>query len=469
MKFGVFLCGKCAYLHTKIGGSDVREISSISDEAERLKRIFKAPGTMSIVRERQKELRAYTAAISTLACDNLAPVLRLPPSINTLHGDLKKLGDCARGNALRRKSKMNRIAKQICDRLEVIAPDQYLQTIDQDYNSVKIVSDAPVEWTPVRSLPLMLRYDVSRIPTTPGSLFFSQCICNAQLVLRPEHFSEILIIRSFDKNDPIRNVLSDAVMRFYGPEEKTSITTRLVDVETEDEFIDALNKFSGAMMIFDGHAHHSGNSEIGSLSIGGKQCDIWQLRGKMRVPPIVLLSACDTHPLDASHASTANGFIASGAKTVLATVLPVDAKYAALFIGRLLLRTAEFLPVIADEADRPIRWTRVISGMQRMTFITELRHALAADGKVKLSRENHSAIQMSANTWINSNDTEWYEKTCALICEAASIREEWLSEFIRTQFRIPDILKYVQIGNPELILIANKSMPSHVVQGLGRL
>ena len=48
--------------------------------------------------------------------------------------------------------------------------------------------------------------------------------------------------------------------------------------------------------------------------------------GAVRVPPIALLSACDTHALDGSHATPANAFMNAGADTVVATSFPVNAK-----------------------------------------------------------------------------------------------------------------------------------------------
>src|SRR5438045_836761 len=119
------------------------------------------------------------------------------------------------------------------------------------------------------------------------------------------------------------------------------------------------------MVVFDGHGGHEAAS-VGKLYLKGKRVDVWSLKERApRVPPIVVLSACDTHAADRNHATTANGFLALGARTVLASVFPLDARTAAIFTARLLYRVSAFLAAAVEDFDQALTWSEVVSGMIR--------------------------------------------------------------------------------------------------------
>jgi hypothetical protein len=95
------------------------------------------------------------------------------------------------------------------------------------------------------------------------------------------------------------------------------VNVRFVDVLNEDEFVAAIHSFDGAMMIFDGHGSYDDEIGSGTIVIGGKAVDTWQLRKRCVLPPIVIFSACDTQPVDGSHSSVATAAFSLDAQTVL--------------------------------------------------------------------------------------------------------------------------------------------------------
>src|SRR5262249_29762220 len=136
---------------------------------------------------------------------------------------------------------------------------------------------------------------------------------------------------------------------------------------------------------------------VGKLLIGREAVDVWELRGRVRMPPIAILSACDTHGIDASsQATVGNGFLAIGVRTVLATLLPVGGVSSAVFIARLLYRIADFLPAALQAKGRTLSWTEVMSGMLRMLLASEIISELveAKDGDFS----KRESVQMKANT-----------------------------------------------------------------------
>lgn len=413
---------------------------------EELVELFSSAAGSIAFEIRRNETAAYTVAISVKACSNIAPTLRLPPSINDLHPELDRLSGCARGNSPNKLFKMNKIFRGITSQLSEAMDQAYFDLLPDDLSPIKIIADLPLEWLPVKNLPLILRFDASRIPTTPGDLLFYQAIRADYVVLQPEAFENILIIRSFAQNDPMRNVLKSS-LKIFDKEmslsplldafkdnqefleglthqqgkgrntRKLNVTIHWADVENEEQFIQSINKYKGPIMIFDGHGAHEKHRDVDSLIIGNNKVELWRLRGKVRIPPIVLLSACDTHPIDGSHASVANGFLAAGATTVLGTVLPIEANQAGLFVARMILRLREFLPVIIKKRDDCVRWTRVISGLQRMSYITELCQLFNEKAFCNLSADAHLRISFQANDLINRGATDWYERILEIIAD----------------------------------------------------
>jgi hypothetical protein len=173
------------------------------------------------------------------------------------------------------------------------------------------------------------------------------------------------------------------------------------------------------------------------------------LRGKVaRMPPIVILSACSTHPLDWSETSSAGAFLTMGAMSVLGTVTPISARDAAVFVGRLLLRLAEFVPMIAGSGQR---WSDVISGLLRMSYVTDLIRVFESE-KV-ISADDHRKIQFEANTLINAESDEWFEKTLAALALASGWPVERVRSFWLENAYFTSAMRYVHLGSPERIVI----------------
>jgi len=456
---------------------------SIKSNVKDMKEIFSSRIGQGIFQLRTQETLAYTSAISVKASNNFCPTIRLPPEINTLHHDLKRLADCARAKNYSNKTwKMNKLCRLISERLLKIIHPAFIERIDIPNNQIKLITDAPLEWLPIRGLPLVLRCDVSRIPTTPGNLFFQQCIIGEQIILPMQAFEEILIIRSFEDKDPIKNTLKKAIdilrklpdltplikalegrgkenaeaveaLKLSDIEKPFNVKIRWVDVSNINEFVNALNAFSGAIMIYDGHGVYETENTIGSLKIGNNKLDIWELKGKARIPPIILLSACDTHSIDSSHASVANGFLVAGATTVLSTILPINALWAADFIARMILRIEQFLPVITQKLGNSIRWTNVVSGLQRMSFITESLIVLNRKANLRISTDAYLRIHTKTNNLINPWHADWYERYIDMLSQETGKSVDIIKQLMDIWVKIPECIKYIQLGNPELILI----------------
>jgi hypothetical protein len=216
-------------------------------------RTFQALMTM-----RAAEARAFTAGLSHLAANSLAPVLRLEPRLNRVRGHLKLLGECARARPMTHTQwKMSRMTVQLGGRMRASVNPEFLKRIDSPevedrIEGLKLVTDLPLELMPSDGWPLSMRFDVSRQPVMPGNLFIAGCVAPPRLVPLSA-FKEILVLRSFKDTDPLRNILERAVNASLEANSPTfPVKVKFVDVQNKADLIIAINSFHGACMIFDG-------------------------------------------------------------------------------------------------------------------------------------------------------------------------------------------------------------------------
>ncbi len=421
-----------------------------------LSRAFMSPEGQALNRIRREELLAYTAALAVRASSNMVPVIRLPPSVNLLRQELTHLGTVARGNSPHRERKMSDLARKLSEKLVSGIPEWIIDELRAS-EGVKLVADAPLEWFPVDGVPLALRVDCSRIATTPGDLFLQNMVAVPEVVLTAAEFDEILVVRSFAPEDPLRRKVTQAIEIVSKHMEGNRPRVRFVDVQTEDDLVAALNAFEGALMVYDGHGVQRSDSDVGMLRLPAGDVDAWELRGRARVPPIVILSACDTHPFDASHATTANGFLAAGAQTVLGTSLPVNANHAAVFIGRLLLRIAEYMPLLLERPHRSLRWSELLPGLQRRQYCTEA--LLAIDGKdgILLGHTGRFRVNHDVGMAIDSGERDWFETMLRRVSEETGVPEDRVRRGIQREAYLTDALLYVQLGSPERLIVVDLS------------
>ena len=280
------------------------------------------------------------------------------------------------------------------------------------------------------------------------------------ITLPIEAVQKVLVLSCLAPGDPLKNVLVGSIMaikkQWVG---KVEVVVRYA--ETVDEFVEAINAFDGSVMVFDGHGAINHQDPVGYLLIGKEKVDVWQLRERVRVPPIVMLSACDTQGIDSSsHATVGNGFLALGARTVLATLLPVDGYSSGSLIARFIHRLAEFLPSAIGLAKRALNWTEIVAGMLRMLFASELLDKLVSP-PAPLNTPR-GKLQIEANIEINSGDPDWYDK---LLGRIAAFRHEPLVNVIEQAedfIARSEAIRYIQLGSPESILVVDDKIEASV-------
>ncbi|BAO62906.1 hypothetical protein PPC_3559 [Pseudomonas protegens Cab57] len=427
---------------------------SISPGTNNLENPYDIPYVGEVLRERQFELAATNYSIGLLATNECIPAIRLPNAVNLHQAKLKDLEFTHKRTDPKSLRQLQLKFKALSSEIKSNISNQLSDLISTSFDSCKICSDAPIEWVYLGDLPLMISHEVSKIPMTPGNMLLQFASLGAPIAIPARALQDILVIRSFSNHDKIKKFLEVAVGCF--PLENGT-NVEFVDVTSISEVIAALNKFDGAIVIFDCHGDHGGIAQPGWLQIGKERLDSWDLYNKARVPPVVMLSACSTFSVGGSHASAANGFLRSGALSVIGTMLPVDAAKSSAFIARIIFRLDAFLPAVHKLGYDLISWRTLISLFFRMSYATDvLRHFM--DMEHVITRDQYTKIHINTNHRINLFDSSWYEAMLQEVSDASGLACADLLFKIKDENPFLETMLYCQLGRPELlnIILANK-------------
>jgi hypothetical protein len=404
-----------------------------------------------ILSMRGAEMKLTSAAVGLRAASSVAATIRLPPAVDRTGGVVSQLARFLRTHENPPPVKAARVFNAVQEALRNAIPAAHLDLIARSKTGIKIIADSPIEWLPVNGLPLGIRYDVSRINTTPGNLFLEQVRSAGPLFIPPDAFRDYLVLSMFDDGDRIAPHLRVGALTALD-ESRQPIIGKFASPRTVEQFIAAIASFRGPMLIIDSHAEHPEGDVPGGLIISGNRFDVWSLAGKVRMPPIVILSACDTHPFDRSHATVANGFLRCGATAVVATALPIRAPQAARFIMRIINRAVHFGSIM-NRAGRAVPWANVVGGVLRMEIATDVVRAFEEKGLYDSARARD--LRLQANLDLNPLKPDWYERLKDRVSAACAMpRLVWERE-LADVIASSDSIRYIHVGNPEAIMVAD--------------
>lgn len=412
----------------------------------------------SLLSDRQIELSLFKEIVSVLSSNQFCPAIRLPNGVMLHHDRLKNIASLIESPSLSKEKNVRNLNKKLKSYGEAVRKDigeELFKAAFENRTKILSICDFPIEWISINGFPLMFTHEISRIFPTPGNMLGPAALRSQRIIIPYSAFTEILVIRSFDPKDPIKDHLSKAISIFKGSGSYENINVKIVDVSNEQELISTLNKYRGIITIFDCHGGHGGEEGYAWLHIGGEKLDVWSLANKCRIPPVVVLSACSTHPVDGSHASVANGLFRCGTVSVLGTYAPVNAIHSGQFVSRLLYRISKFLPMLIEHG--VVSWREVITGMLRMSYVTDVLMSMRDMLKL-IDGDQYSEIHVKANYLINSSTENWQDKFISLIAELSELDEEKIRSVICENFQFVETMLYSQLGRPENIFISKDAV-----------
>ncbi|HEP0304261.1 TPA: CHAT domain-containing protein [Providencia rettgeri] len=343
---------------------------------------------------------------------------------------------------------------------------------------LKIISNLPLEWIRVNRLPLMINSPVSRIPKTPVHLLENLTLeRNFNISLDYHDIYQVLIISAFEDTDSLKGqlksyidkiVLNDEIAKEHDRASWESINPGKqpynfnINYKTAgniEELCTILNESTENIVIFDMHGNHKDDQE-GYVAINNTRVTISSLLGRVtRIPPIVILSSCNTSAINRNSYTFSNGLLALGAFSVLGSALPINGHESCRFITRLLLRIKLYLPEYFRR-NNTINWSKFIHGMIKREYFTDLINHLESAKFIK-SKEDKAKINNEVGIVLeNYFNPDLMDGILQIISSITNNEFEQVSKEIEDNFFYAEAIKYFHLGNPENIVV-HKSLAAH--------
>lgn len=339
--------------------------------------------------------------------------------------------------------------------------DKIISLIDflKDENSyfhLKLYGSLPIGWININGCPLALKHYYSLLPKHEYKLSMPK-----KLVLIKKEPLKILIIRSFDDNDQLRNVMENCLKKLTHINNENNkdlyAKYRFVDVYSEDDLISTLSQAHESILIFDCHGTTIDDKGNYGLSLYGKAINLNDLKDKIKkLPPIVIFSTCDSLPLNANQeTSPAQGAINLGAYVAVGTYLPINGNQASIAISRLIHRLQQYVDIAIEHLGK-VNFMNIFQGWLIMEYVREVLFTMIND-KLVSKEIVFSKIHFKINCIINPLQHNWFDEFVEILkedIESFSTKEDVIY-YLQTKIALTDSMKYVCVGFPEKVWISN--------------
>ena len=142
--------------------------------------------------------------------------------------------------------------------------------------------------------------------------------------------------------------------------------------------------------------------------------------------------------------------------------MPIGPSRQPAFFGPTVANIADFLPAALAAEKRVLNWTEVIAGMLRMLFASEILDGLV--GFPSGADDERGRIQTTANVDINSGEEAWYDNLLNRIAEHQAKDRAVFESKAKAILARCEAIRYVQLGNPETILIDDGKIKNSVMR-----
>ena len=180
--------------------------------------------------------------------------------------------------------------------------------------------------------PLCLTKPVARIPIGATRWDVLAAALEAQVVIDSGDATRVLMLDLIERDDPIGEN-SDF---FVASSARLGQHYTYATPKNGAEAAEVLGAGGIDIVVLDAHGSYDRRTDTLYVGLPEGMCVLDELMPRGRVPPLWILSACDTSVTGALRGCFVRRLLALGAVWVVATLAPVDAFTASMFVGKLL-------------------------------------------------------------------------------------------------------------------------------------
>jgi hypothetical protein len=408
----------------------------------------------------EQEKRDYDRARETLfleqrfvACESACLASRvgstpyqLPLRAGDIYGTIQRLNIAIEKNT----KKVPILFQSVETSLAALLPEPLLEALASGDSSVQVLSDLPIEWTLIGEWPLCLTRPVARIPLGVTSWDVLSAALEQTSSVNVTTPDRVLVLDLIAEHDKIRH-FSDS---FASISAALSQHYTYAQPATADAFRETLRRSSAEIVVLDTHGTYDRQRDQVWLGLPDGPVPIDDLLPEERVPPVWILSACDTTVTGAIRGCVVRRLLAKGAICVVATLAPVDAFTAEVFVGRLLTDLySPITPGAYETFDRLFFTTQYTTALFYDPMLPLMRKAQNDDGlKKAVGRVLGAYFSWAGNRPIK--DVRVFRHEVALFL-AEALDREGLSE-LHSGLRLGGYIR------PETLLFSVFGVPRHV-------
>jgi len=183
----------------------------------------------------------------------------------------------------------------------------------------------------------MFQQTLSRIPLTPGNALYAHFnACREDLFIGSPEADRVLVLNCLAPDDRLYPYPGEFAKNLT----KMGVSYSYVEPANIKDYTAALRAHKPYILVHWGHGDYDHHEDRGCLLIRREKTEIWDLRDGV-VPPIVLLAACQSAAIAETHNTAANGWLALGARSVLASYFPVQADLTSVLFTRIFANLFE--------------------------------------------------------------------------------------------------------------------------------
>jgi hypothetical protein len=276
----------------------------------------------------QYEDRLVACHAASLAARIYAEPWQIAPSHTLIHNDIADLNRAIDADS----NKVAKLFQAVEQGLAKLIPPDTLHDIGLGAGPVTFFSDLPFEWTAIDDWPLCLTKPVARVPIGMSRWDVLSAVLESRITIDSRDHRRVLFLDLIDRSDDIRSETDDFIKVSEGLGQHYTYATP----RSGRELHDVLARGSFDIVVVDAHGSYDRRRDMLSIGPRDNLVPLDELIPFTRVPPLWILSACDTSVTGAVRGCFVRKLLSLGAVSVVATLAPVKAFTASMFVGKLL-------------------------------------------------------------------------------------------------------------------------------------
>lgn len=324
---------------------------------------------------------------------------------------------------------------------------------------LQLVSDLPMEWMEINGTPIMFSREISRLPLTSGN----GLAWHYQLTEEPLHVSKdinrphVLLVDGVTKKDPVKFYTRSTIELLESGEFSSVFSVSAYEVVDVADLFRVIREEKPFICLIDAHANYDTAEDIGYFMFGNQKWNPWK-DPLPYAPPIIILNSCQTSVVDGTFNTAANGLLANGTRSVVATLFPISAEIGSYICLRLFANLAAAL----TGEESLLTWRTVVSKIIMLNYyldyFLQFRHYLSRKSPADVVRMESFALDYPAKWNAKTKEQAFRDnrfednvfETVSAVIKDYGLAEQF-NRFIDQRGIIPETSFFISLGTPETI------------------